>query len=211
MMRNNHAVCCSEAELYSVIPSRWATRNLLLIALFLGAVSVFAREPVSGRFIRDWQICGPFPAANLLDPAVENEESLVAGFGRGAGGRPWKVLNAAADHVDFEAPEAFGLTNQVVAYAFAELESERDGDVILGLGSDDGVMAWWNGRQVLAHDVARGVKAGEDQVRLRMRQGRNTLLLKVFDAGGGWGFAADLRPAGAETWTWKVVPPKTTE
>jgi len=109
-------------------------------------------------------------------------------------GKTWKVLRSAADIVDLESADALGHSDYAVAFAYAEIEFDVEGDVLLGLGSDDGVMAWWNGRAVLIHDVLRGTKPGEDKVCVRAKPGKNILLLKIYDEGGGWGFAVDTRP-----------------
>jgi len=163
----------------------------------IAALSVCADGPVSypvGAFIHAWSICGPFEARGVLERVIEDEGALDPAQIKDVNGVSWKTLNSKADVVDLESAAAFGPHDKVVAFAFAEIEYEDESDMILGLGSDDSVMAWWNGRQVLVQDVLRGVKIGEDQVHLRTRKGRNTLLLKIYDEGGGWGFAADLRP-----------------
>lgn len=182
----------------------------LIFALLL-AGSAAAQEDlpkrVSGEFIRFWQICGPFPASGVTDPVVENEGRLAAGPKAMVAGKPWKVLKSLTNSVDLESAEAFGQADRAVAFAYAEIESDKEGDVILGLGSDDSAMAWWNGRQVLVQDILRGLNLSQDQLHLTMKKGRNTLLLKIYDEGGGWGFAADLRPAGDERWGWRVVLP----
>lgn len=164
----------------------------------IGVVSVCADIPVSyptGTFIRTWSICGPFEAHGVLERIAEDESALDPAEIKEVKGISWKTLNSKTDVIDLESAAAFGPHDKVIAFAFAEIEYEDETDVILGLGSDDSVMAWWNGRQVLVQDVLRGVKIGEDQVHLRTRKGRNTLLLKIYDEGGGWGFAADLRPS----------------
>ncbi|MCH2103883.1 MAG: PSD1 and planctomycete cytochrome C domain-containing protein [Planctomycetes bacterium] len=55
------------------------------------------------------------------------------------------------------------------------------------LGSDDGIWVWLNGREVHANDVARGVMADQDSLTLELIEGRNELLIKVVNGGGGFG------------------------
>lgn len=189
--------------------------HLLAAVLVLsGAAAAPAQDEPQhplGEFILSWQVCGPFDATGLMEPVVENEGDLDPRRNVTVAGRAWKTLKSGTNSINFEQPDALGPADHAVGFAYAEIESEREGDVILGVGSDDAVMAWWNGRQVLVQDVLRGVHPGEDQVVLRMRKGRNRLLLKVYDAAGGWFFAADLRPAGEETWAWRAVLPMTDE
>ena len=166
-------------------------------------------KPILGEFIRLWQVCGPFASTSLLDPVVEDEGSVSPATHPSVGERSWKIVKSATNHLDFGSAELFGPSDSSVALAYAEIQSEGEGDLILGLGSDDAVAAWWNGRQVLVQDVLRGLNAGEDQVVLHMKKGRNTLLLKVYNAGGGWMCAADLRPATDKKWAWRTVLPLT--
>ena len=55
------------------------------------------------------------------------------------------------------------------------------------LGSDDGIWVWLNGAQVYANDVARGVAADQDNLTLDLLEGQNDLLIKIVNAGGGFG------------------------
>jgi CubicO group peptidase (beta-lactamase class C family) len=60
--------------------------------------------------------------------------------------------------------------------------------VFLGLGSNDAVKVWLNGTLVHEHWVMRPVRKDDDLVQLDLQPGRNTLLLKVLNGSGGWGF-----------------------
>lgn len=55
------------------------------------------------------------------------------------------------------------------------------------LGSDDAIWVWLNGVQVHANDVARGVAADQDSLSLDLIGGQNELLIKIVNAGGGFG------------------------
>ena len=68
----------------------------------------------------------------------------------------------------------------------------------LELGSDDGIKAWLNGRVVHSNNAWRSLVAGEDQVAVTLRQGWNSLMLKVNQGGGGWGACARFRAPEGE-------------
>lgn len=195
--------------------SRLSRFSLFALCVTLWAVCLGAQElprNPAGTSIRKWRVCGPFDARGVLAAVVDGEDAMdPAASVAAVRGIPWKELRAEADIVDLEAAGAFGPRDFSVGFAFAEIESDGEGDVILGLGSDDAAIAWWNGRQVLVQDVLRGTIPGEDQVVLRMKKGRNTLLLKIYDEGGGWSFAADLRPATTNAWAWRDTLPMTEE
>src|SRR6185437_16929631 len=83
-------------------------------------------------------------------------------------------------------------TNDVVGYAYTEVNWPRSETALLTVGSDDGVKVWLNGKVVLDHAIRRRVTKDEDQVVISLNSGRNTLLVKVEQGGGGWGLAVRI-------------------
>jgi len=57
----------------------------------------------------------------------------------------------------------------------------------LSLGSGGPIKVWVNGRQVLAHELYRGVAADQDTISVELRPGANTLLMKIVNGGGNFG------------------------
>jgi hypothetical protein len=84
----------------------------------------------------------------------------------------------------------------VVAYARLALQADRATTLHLAMGSDDGLAVFLGGKRVFAHDVLRGLKRGEDEVEVPLVAGRNELLFKVTQAGGGFGLAVEARVRG---------------
>lgn len=142
-----------------------------------------------------WQYAGPYACDGC------NAERLFGvPFAPEPGGPDgpvrWRVLTARS-HDD---PWVFDFTQisrepHRCIYVRTRLESPDRRDAVLHLGSDDGVKVWLNGRLVHSHLVFRPVRAGEDTVRIMLRQGPNELLLKVVQGYGGWGFACSLTDA----------------
>ena len=83
-------------------------------------------------------------------------------------------------------------TNDAVAVAWAELTIGKPQRVKLGIGSDDGVRVWVNGRQVLNRPVLRALTPDEDEVAVDLVAGRNEIIVKCFNWYGGWAFAVDV-------------------
>jgi HEAT repeat protein len=79
---------------------------------------------------------------------------------------------------------------QRVAYLRSAVWSEGARDLVLEMGSDDGLKVWWNGQVVLAHNVARAVAPGQEKVKVQLHPGWNRLLLKVTQNVLGWGACA---------------------
>jgi len=91
-----------------------------------------------------------------------------------------------------------GATN-VVAYARVTLEADRAARLHLSLGSDDGLAVFAGGKRLLARDVMRGLKKGEDEVDVPLAAGRNEILFKVTQGGGGFALAVEAQVRGLGT------------
>ena len=61
-------------------------------------------------------------------------------------------------------------------------------------GSDDGMVAWLNGKKLISHDVPRGVEPNSDQAKLELVAGENKLLFKVHNQSGSCGFYFSTSP-----------------
>ncbi|MBL0927731.1 MAG: DUF5110 domain-containing protein [Phycisphaerales bacterium] len=164
--------------------------------------------------INAWAVVGPFdcPHTDQLRTEFEPERRVdLAATYTGLDGRTiaWKrltrTLPAGADpqaefFIDLQKTlDAKALTTSpsgdfedCAAYAFCHLIAPRRTDAVLAIGSDDGVVAWINGREVHRKWVARGYASRQDRVRVTLEPGVNTLLLKIGQAKGGWSFAAHL-------------------
>ena len=81
---------------------------------------------------------------------------------------------------------SFGDARNAAAYAVTWFDSPVARDAVLGIGSDDGVVAWLNDKRVHRSLVHRGHVAKGDKVPVKLKAGRNKLLLKVTQAWGGW-------------------------
>ena len=79
------------------------------------------------------------------------------------------------------------------AYALINIVSPRDRkNVAMGVGSDDGVKVWLNGKVVHVNDVHRGTTGIQDLFRVDLRTGSNLLLVKVTDRFGHWGMFFEI-------------------
>ena len=59
---------------------------------------------------------------------------------------------------------------------------------VLGIGSDDAVKVWLNGKLVHRHWVNRGLRKDNDLVPVTFKKGRNQLVLKILNGAMDWGF-----------------------
>jgi hypothetical protein len=86
-----------------------------------------------------------------------------------------------------------GPYDDCAVYLRATLEVPAATEARLELGSDDGLKVWLNGKEVLARPMIRPLLPIQDKVDIQLKQGVNTLLLKVTQGGGDFQAYARIR------------------
>ena len=84
------------------------------------------------------------------------------------------------------------LVQNSVVYLYRELDFGRAIDLPVSLGSDDTLTVWLNGEKLLAEDVQRSCAPDQARLTLKLKPGRNRLLMKVCN--GSSEFAFYFRP-----------------
>ncbi len=141
-------------------------------------------------YITSWQVAGPYfqngkDSVALFDIAFPPEAAEAKGV-------TWRALPSGTDP---KQPWLLDLLkflggDQRVAYVRTQIHSETDQPVRLFLGTDDGVKVWLNGKLVHANNATRGIARDSDKVNVALKQGWNTLLLKITQNVLGWEFCA---------------------
>ena len=131
-----------------------------------------------------WYATEPLPAKGFGESMFpEQGVDLKA---RGPDGKPlWQAHAEWKDGKPTNCPAA----RPSSTYLFRTLTVDRPTALNVGLGSDDGIEVWLNGAKVHSNNVARGVTVDADRVTLELKAGENQLLLKIYNQGGGHGFA----------------------
>ncbi|MBI2513071.1 MAG: hypothetical protein HYV96_13930 [Opitutae bacterium] len=103
----------------------------------------------------------------------------------------WRRVKSVDGYIDLQAP--LNARDYCIGYAWTEIDVPADTEAYLGIGSDDGLKIWLNG--ALVHDkwVRRLSRLDDDVVPLKLKAGRNTLLMKIQNAIGDWSFVYRLR------------------
>jgi dienelactone hydrolase len=149
----------------------------------------------STDFIRTWIVAGPIPCKLEEDclggeASVHPNEALELKRPDGSVVK-WRPNRTWGDHATIAAE---GRTDDAVGYAHTTIWRAKEGKALLSLGSDGGIRAWLNDKQVLARDGARSWSPDDDLVEVDLKAGDNTLFLKVAaDAG----FVARVLETGA--------------
>ena len=73
-------------------------------------------------------------------------------------------------------------------YLLKEIETTAPVTLPVSLGSDDGIKVFLNGKEVLANNVGRGAAPDQEKLELRLKSGKNALLIKIHNGGGPSGF-----------------------
>ncbi len=150
----------------------------------------------SDGYIIAWMLAGPYTrqgkgASELFDEAFAPEKASDKSAPADVA---WKLTTipggngARTLHLD----KVLG-GNDRVAYVKTYITSTKAQEVVLETGSDDGVKVWLNGEVVQSKNVVRACRPGEDRAKIKLKEGVNTLLIKVTQGGGEWEMCARLR------------------
>ncbi len=159
-----------------------------------GDIQEFIKQvKAENKFIADWWIIGPFdnPDENGLQIVYPPEKEFRTDKtyrGRKKCSVNWKHHNSEfSGYVDFT--KLFGeLSDSGVAYAWRTINVQKNASLKIGIGSNDGVRLWVNGKLVLDNKIARKADPNQDVLIVPFKKGENTVLLKIDQLGGGWGF-----------------------
>ena len=162
-------------------------------------ISVPLTRVVANTSVPSWTILGPLAnpggaTADLQHPIETTDAGLAKKYPGQDGEIGWRKVERPADLpvlaefvVDFA--RLFGPRENAAAYALTWIDSDRDRDAVLALGSDDGAMVWLNDKLVHKNLMARGYGSQADRIPVRLQRGRNKVLVKVTQGNGAWQFA----------------------
>jgi hypothetical protein len=152
----------------------------------------FSLRPSARRFIREWNLVGPFHAADMDDLQTvyppETETAPAKSYkGKDGAAVAWRTFRAdESGYVRLD--NLIRPNEQAVVYGLAWVHSPDDRTAELLLGSDDGVRVWINGELVHTNPTYRAAEPDLDRVTVRLKKGWNKVLLKDLQGAGGWGF-----------------------
>ncbi len=96
-------------------------------------------------------------------------------------------INALINNIGMAA----GALDHITSYALIILKTKRaQANVATGVSSDDSVKVWVNGEVVHTHATNRGRgndNSFQDHFKIDLKKGNNLIMIKVSEAGGGWG------------------------
>jgi hypothetical protein len=149
-------------------------------------------NPSSRRFITDWNLIGPFQAADMNDLQTVYPPEKEVDFGKKYSGKNgaevgWRTIEASpAGYVRLD--ELVRPNEQVLVYGLVYVLSPDDRQAAVLLGSDDGVRVWVNDELVHTNPAYRPAVPDQDRFSVALKKGWNKVLIKVLQGAGGWGY-----------------------
>ena len=165
-------------------------------------------NPSARRFIPEWNLIGPFPAADMNDLLTvyppEKEADLAKKYkGKNDLEVGWRTVQAdAAGYIRLDT--LVQPNEQALVYGLVYVLSPDDRRATVLLGSDDGVRVWVNDVLVHTNAAYRAAEADQDRVTVGLQKGWNKVLVKVLQGAGGWGYYFRFSdPRGELRWALK--------
>jgi len=139
--------------------------------------------------ITDWKIVGSFPKP-CPEPFPPGAPAMDKEF-KDAQGRPirWKQAKLSNEYGMVNLRNQMTVLDDATAYAVTGLESPSERTVEFVAGSDDTMTVWLNGEKVFEDLNNHGWRWDAYHFRGRLKAGRNLLLVKCANSGGGWEFS----------------------
>jgi hypothetical protein len=155
------------------------------------------------KTVQDWWVLGPlagdmqFSGFETVFPP-ESGVDLKASYKGSEGGDvtwvrrpPPAVPSPSALSIDF-LEQWPGFSKPGVAFAYTRIVSDQERDAFFYTGSDDTITIWLNGEKVQNLKTARPMIADSERIKILLKKGVNTLLVKVCQGYGGWSFVLRL-------------------
>ncbi len=157
-----------------------------------GEVDYYRLTISEGTSLGPWWVIFPFDNSDetgfdtVYPPETEIDfnKEYIGKEGRKIG---WYKTDSGGENVFSNVPE-----DDVTGYALTYLESDRDQNYLLSLGSDDTIKIWVNDQLVFSKYVHRPLRRADDVIQLPVSKGRNKILVKITNGYGPWGFFADI-------------------
>ncbi len=208
VQRKTEAALARIAAMPDKTPMQRDLREQALLALcrqvsLTGRFYLMPRIERERAFMPDWVYAGPFQTGDpneALDKAQLHETAttraaMIAGVAEVDG---WKEHDFPWHQSTVKMEGALGRYHEVAGYACATIEVSTPTRMAAFIKADDFVKIWLNG-ELLGDVIRRDPRRTDEQAYrpLALKAGKNTILVKVVNADGTWGFYFRLAPGCA--------------
>ncbi|MDA1045455.1 MAG: DUF1549 and DUF1553 domain-containing protein [Verrucomicrobia bacterium] len=147
--------------------------------------------PPSPEKLGDWQVIGPFGAADFkkaFEEAFAPEKEID--LGKAYDALKWTPRPEWKDGQVHNTLTGDNSAN----YLYRTIEVGESRPLEISLGRDDAIKVFLNGKQVYALETSGGASPDQDKVTLQLLAGANHLLVKIVNSSGPSGFYFSTKP-----------------
>ena len=155
------------------------------------AQDTLAAIDASTGYLTAWMVSGPYFEKNKSGTMIYDTVFAPEDPASKAQWSVFRSISAQQQPWVGKLSSVFGGKNRVV-YLRTFLHVDDAVDAVLETGSNDGLKVWLNDDLVLGLNVPRGMTPGQDKTPVHLNKGWNTLMLAIYQHGGGWEFCAQL-------------------
>lgn len=156
------------------------------------ADSLIQKIQIHENHIHTWLYAGPFSQNGKQEKDLYDIAFLPEAKPNEASWKRVETLPETNDSWKLDLHK-FGRGDHRVGYLRTWVRVENPAKASLEVGSDDGVKAWLNGKEVLVFKGNRAIAAGASKVNVDLAAGWNLLQLKITNATASWDASARFR------------------
>jgi HEAT repeat protein len=178
-------------DLYSRVIRATSDRGLMQAAVErLRPLGVDLDIAAEAGFVTHWWVLGPFPGRKQMTErdVIDTSKAVDVGTPATVDGKTfnWKYVRVSDPTGMLDLRATVAQEDDCAAYAYAEVTSNAERDVIFKIGSDDAVVCWLNGKHIHSYNEDRGYAPDQDIVPTHLKAGTNAVLMKVLNGGADW-------------------------
>jgi hypothetical protein len=159
-------------------------------------VGLKSATPPKAPKMSKWHHLGPLDNTrgngfNTAHPAEAKIDLKAEYIGKNNMKIRWQEGNFADGVVNDLLP-LYAQKEWVAILLYREIEVEEDTSIPASFGSDDTLTVWLNGQKIISDPSYRACAPDQNQATLKLKAGKNQLLIKVCQGDGGWGYYFNL-------------------
>lgn len=169
-------------------------------------VALGERAARNQGFANRWLLCGPFDNTGMEghDRIYEPEKELdftAIYFGKNDLPAKWRPNTTADEMAYVRLADEYPATDWASAYALCWVRNDGPPiDVDFRAGSNDALKIFLNDDVIWEHKTERPASADDDVIPVTLPSGVSTIMLKVSQAEGDWGFFFRITERGGRTY-----------
>jgi tetratricopeptide (TPR) repeat protein len=148
------------------------------------------RKYVGVPYEKTWMVIGPFDYKDGFRKKYPPEKKIKLDkiYNEGSWQVKWQHADDGMEDGFINFKEIFEKDNWKVAYGLLYIDSPGEREVQFRFGSDDGNKVWLNDQEIWKLNRSGDAIFDADKRPVKLRKGRNKVLIKVCNTFGDWGF-----------------------